>query len=230
MILTRISLGSLLILSACTQLPPPVSGRAGMGPGSRDSQSLPTATFLSLEDSDPARIKLALSGDDAGKIFRLMGIAAESSSDLSKVGRDFTCVKNAEKHGCEFLIRIPEGSFTVQRQESALKRAAPEMSQVKESDAYISIADPSEGPKIRLQVLDAYAEKIFNALQVARTFDLTPDQENGPGVRKAAEQVDCYQRSKVTTPEQKTYDCYLFLNTESGSLLSVDPSVQQTRS
>ncbi|MBU6154588.1 MAG: hypothetical protein KGP28_09835 [Bdellovibrionales bacterium] len=220
-------LGLFSIATSCTQLPPPRHGSLDQGAVSGGASSFAPGTFLSLDDSDPGLIKLTLSGDDAGKIFRLMGISAESGLGLSKVGRDFSCTKDGEKHACEFNLRIPDGTFEVQREESALKKSAPEMAQIKESNAYISIADPSERGKVRLQVLDAYAEKIFKSLQVPRTYDLTPDPQNGPGIRKAAGQVDCYERSKATTPDQKTHDCYLFLNTELGSLDSVDPSVQQ---
>ena len=229
----KISKPSYLVLTfffllSCTQLPPPVSGKAGNGAKSLDSE-LPASvgTLLSLDDSVSGAMKLVLSGEDAGKVYRLMGIAKESGADAPKVGRDFSCRKDGETQECEFLIRMPEGNFKVQREESGIKKAAPEMAQVKESDAYISIADPSEGGRVRLQVLDVYAERIFKSLNVARTFDLTADQVNGPGVRKAAEQVDCYQRSKASTPEQKTYDCYLFLNTDLGAMAAVDPSVQQ---
>ncbi len=193
-----------------------------------NSETPPSAgTLLSLDDSVSGVLRLVLSGEDAGKVYRLMGIAVESSTDLTKVGRDFSCRKEGQRQECEFLIRMPGGNFEIQRQECGIKKAAPEMAQVKESDAYISIADPSERGRVRLQVLDVYAERIFKALNVPNTFDLTPDQVNGPGVRKAAEQVDCYQRSKAATPDQKTYDCYLFLNTDLGGMVAVDPSVQQ---
>ena len=217
-----------LFLSACTQLPPPVSAKADQSSPPQGSEFPQNgATFLALDDSASGVIKLTLSGEDAGKIHGLMAIATESESDSTKVGRDFSCRKTGDSPECEFLIRMPEGAFQVQREESALKKAAPEIAQIKEADAYISISDPSEKGRVRLQVLDAYAEKIFSALNTARTYDLTPDEVNGPGVRKAAEQVDCYQRSKAATPDQKTYDCYLFLNTERGSMEAVDPSVQQ---
>jgi hypothetical protein len=80
-----------LFLLSCTQLPPPVSGKAGNGAKSLDSE-LPASvgTLLSLDDSVSGTMKLVLSGEDAGKVYRLMGIAKESGADAPKVGRDFS--------------------------------------------------------------------------------------------------------------------------------------------
>jgi hypothetical protein len=220
------------LAGACTQLPPPVSGKKNAGEVPQNPDVAQSAgTFLSLDDSEIGVMKLTLSGDDAKKIHQLLAIGVESgagqSGDLVKSGRDFSCKRSGDKSSCEFLIRVPAGTFSIQREEGAIKKASPEAVQVKESDAYISVSDPSEGAKVRLQVLDEYAEKIFQALSVQRTFDLTPDSVNGPGVRKAAAQVDCYQRSKSATPEQKTYDCHLFLDLSLGKMDDVDPSVMQ---
>ena len=215
---------ALLAVVGCTQLQPPMSAKKGTVSSQSDEPAM-AGTFLALDDSNPGQIRVSLSGEDAGKVYRLLALSPDSAS--TKTGRDFSCSKNGERQECTFDIGLPLGNFKVLREEKDLIKAAPEMDQVKESDAYLSISDPSEGPRVRLQILDSYAEKIFNALTVPRTFDLKPDAVNGPGVRKAADQVDCYQRSKAETPDVKTYDCYLFLNTGIGALDSIDPSIMQ---
>jgi hypothetical protein len=226
-----------LVLFACTQkLPAHSSGnsqglRVGPEPINQINRSpdpiiRPSveSSSYSLDASAPASFVLTLNGEDAAKVYHLMAIApeqfvSENKKTLMKTGKQFSCSSSSDSHyTCSIRVEMPKGSVKDLRAKGELLSSAPEMAQAFEENAYLRIEAPEQPGKIRLQVLDGFAEQLFRALKVDRTYDLIPDSVNGPGIRKVGNHLECSLTTRALSPTIPHYVCYFYLDTTLGTL------------
>jgi hypothetical protein len=219
----QLSFGVFLVCASCTQVAPPgLLVRNGL----RSSGPVPSETALLMaEESD--RKTVTLRGRDAETVYRLMALQPDGDAEARKTGRDFSCFIRDSDYFCEFKIRFPDGYFNVEREEGALVRAAPEISQVAGSDGYLTISPPEKPGKVRLQILADYGARLFNALEVMDSEPLSAVQAGEQGWVKDGTQLNCIQKIGAgagagTAAGAVTHECYLHLDTTIGAIDKVE--------
>jgi|GEM_PF-3821110 len=207
---TRIPVLTFLILTtslgACARLKPPVSKGFARGPAK------PAGVIgVSLLQEG---LKIGFKGVDAGRMYLLMAIQSESSTNdestsfvrRMKAGRDFQCAAVSDDFICELTLTVAGGVVPV-RDPAKVVRAAPEMEQREYRDEWISIAPPEQPGKVRLAWVGAPAKAVFDALSIPAASG-----------RKAGEKVECTERAGVSASDPKTFECALLLDLQSGSI------------
>lgn len=211
-----------MVCVSCTQVAPPgLSARNGL------RTPVPIASETALLMVEEAESKtVTLKGRDAETVYRLMAIQPEGDAEARKTGRDFSCFIRDLDYWCEFKIGFPDGYFNVEREEGALTRAAPEISQVASSNGYLTISPPEKPGKVRLQILADYGARLYQALEVVDTEPLSSVQGGEQGWVKDGMQLNCIQKATASSAADSTvfstgvvnHACYLHLDTTIGAI------------
>ena len=205
----RFTVMTFLILSglaSCARLSPPVS--RGLSKGvSRPAGQIGVSL---LQEG----LKIGFKGVDAGRMYLLMAILGETATgDEStsftkrvKSGRDFQCSAVVDDFICELTVTTSGGVLPV-RDPAKVVKAAPEMEQKEYKDEWITVSPPDQPGKMKLGWSGAPAKGVFEALSIPAVSG-----------RKTGEKIECSERAGAAATDQKSYECVVALDLQTGSV------------